>query len=152
MYNHNKAQQSKNRVHISWDILYLTWKCVFHSPFSIKHRGYKHSLSFFGHTKQFLFIAHFVILTCVYLEKCIILRFLWRRWWKCKSWHGWVINYCYLTLMMLLFHVIISMPDSQMFVKKDRRGLHRQPRALWYMILTHSIANIVGSSKNVHVY
>ena len=25
MYNHNKAQQSKNRVHISWDILY--WDC-----------------------------------------------------------------------------------------------------------------------------
>ena len=23
MYNHNKAQQNKNRVHISWDILYL---------------------------------------------------------------------------------------------------------------------------------
>ena len=22
MYNHNKAQQSKTRVHISWDILY----------------------------------------------------------------------------------------------------------------------------------
>ena len=22
MYNHNKAQQSNNRVHISWDILY----------------------------------------------------------------------------------------------------------------------------------
>ena len=22
MYNRNKAQQSKNRVHISWDILY----------------------------------------------------------------------------------------------------------------------------------
>ena len=22
MYNHNKAQQSKNRVHISWDKLY----------------------------------------------------------------------------------------------------------------------------------
>ena len=22
MYNHNKAQQSKNPVHISWDILY----------------------------------------------------------------------------------------------------------------------------------
>ena len=22
MYNHNKAQQSKNLVHISWDILY----------------------------------------------------------------------------------------------------------------------------------
>ena len=22
MYNHNKAQQSSNRVHISWDILY----------------------------------------------------------------------------------------------------------------------------------
>ena len=26
MYNHNKAQQSKNRVHISWDILYLRIK------------------------------------------------------------------------------------------------------------------------------
>ena len=24
MYNHNKAQQSKNSVHISWDILYIT--------------------------------------------------------------------------------------------------------------------------------
>ena len=24
MYNHNKAQQSKTRVHISWDILYGT--------------------------------------------------------------------------------------------------------------------------------
>ena len=23
MYNHNKAQQSSNRVHISWDILYV---------------------------------------------------------------------------------------------------------------------------------
>ena len=23
MYNHNKAQQSKNHVHISWDILYM---------------------------------------------------------------------------------------------------------------------------------
>ena len=23
MYNYNKAQQSKNRVHISWDILYV---------------------------------------------------------------------------------------------------------------------------------
>ena len=30
MYNHKKAQQSKNRVHISWDILWynclVTWK------------------------------------------------------------------------------------------------------------------------------
>ena len=24
MYNHNKAQQSKNHVHISWDILYAS--------------------------------------------------------------------------------------------------------------------------------
>ena len=24
MYNHNKAQQSKNRVHISWVILYAS--------------------------------------------------------------------------------------------------------------------------------
>ena len=27
MHNHNKAQQSKNRVHIPWDILYLCEKC-----------------------------------------------------------------------------------------------------------------------------
>ena len=29
MYNHNKAQQSKNRVHISWDILYV-WSIISH--------------------------------------------------------------------------------------------------------------------------
>ena len=28
MYNHNKAQQSKNRVHISWDILYYLFGLV----------------------------------------------------------------------------------------------------------------------------
>ena len=30
MYNHNKAQQSKNHVHISWDILYasLNWAII----------------------------------------------------------------------------------------------------------------------------
>ena len=28
MYNHNKAQQSSNRVHISWDILYFTSSIV----------------------------------------------------------------------------------------------------------------------------
>ena len=28
MYNHNKAQQSKNRVHISWDILYMREQSV----------------------------------------------------------------------------------------------------------------------------
>ena len=27
MYNHNKAQQNKNRVHISWDILYVRHCC-----------------------------------------------------------------------------------------------------------------------------
>ena len=26
VYNHNKAQQSKNRVHISWDILHASVK------------------------------------------------------------------------------------------------------------------------------
>ena len=42
MYNHNKAQQSKNRVHISWDILYellgrneLILICEFYSIQSI---------------------------------------------------------------------------------------------------------------------
>ena len=33
MYNHNKAQQSKNRVHISWDILYN----VTEGPIASKH-------------------------------------------------------------------------------------------------------------------
>ena len=38
VYNHNKAQQSKNRVHISWDILYLYQKTymLFHDPFHYK--------------------------------------------------------------------------------------------------------------------
>ena len=30
MYNHNKAQLSKNRVHISWDILYVKWANKIH--------------------------------------------------------------------------------------------------------------------------
>ena len=29
MYNHNKAHQSKNRVHISWDILYNLFDVLF---------------------------------------------------------------------------------------------------------------------------
>ena len=32
MYNHNKAQQSKNRVHISWDILYIY---IWINPFTL---------------------------------------------------------------------------------------------------------------------
>ena len=28
MYDHNKAQQSKNRVHISWDILYSEYNSI----------------------------------------------------------------------------------------------------------------------------
>ena len=31
MYNHNKAQQSKNRVHISWDILYGAVWCRYNA-------------------------------------------------------------------------------------------------------------------------
>ena len=31
MYNHNKAQQSKNRVHISWDILYVSQKMALYN-------------------------------------------------------------------------------------------------------------------------
>ena len=37
MHNHNKAQQSKNRVHISWDILYsdirdiVMWLFMYHA-------------------------------------------------------------------------------------------------------------------------
>ena len=52
MYNHNKAQQSKNRVHISWDILYGRRRFLFvsrawnmhhqrdHSPFTLGGRSY----------------------------------------------------------------------------------------------------------------
>ena len=29
MYNHNKAQQSKNRVHFSWDILYISVQFIY---------------------------------------------------------------------------------------------------------------------------
>ena len=32
MYNHKKAQQSKNRVHISWDILYITLQHMRFNP------------------------------------------------------------------------------------------------------------------------
>ena len=37
MYNHNKAQQSKNRVHISWDILYVIfqWRNPMETSFDV---------------------------------------------------------------------------------------------------------------------
>ena len=40
MYNHNKAQQSKNRVYISWDILYNTMvlDCVIMEPIWIRNK------------------------------------------------------------------------------------------------------------------
>ena len=44
MYNHNKAQQSKNRVHISWDILYLTLLFIMHSHQKIIFIGLCNSL------------------------------------------------------------------------------------------------------------
>ena len=37
MYNHNKAQQSKNRVHISWDILYVQFPTLWQSLSSLSH-------------------------------------------------------------------------------------------------------------------
>ena len=36
MYNHNKAQQSKNRVHISWDILYASTKFDLNKVFFVE--------------------------------------------------------------------------------------------------------------------
>ena len=42
MYNHNKAQQSKNRVHISWDILYdnfdYRYRDVYVAPMRLEYR------------------------------------------------------------------------------------------------------------------
>ena len=38
MYNHNKAQQSKNRVHISWDILYI--EVIPNHDKTLAHNGY----------------------------------------------------------------------------------------------------------------
>ena len=35
MYNHNKAQQSKTRVHISWDVLYMIK--IGRYPYTSKH-------------------------------------------------------------------------------------------------------------------
>ena len=39
MYNQNKAQQSSNRVHISWDILYIHCGLI--------RIGFKHVISFY---------------------------------------------------------------------------------------------------------
>ena len=43
MYNHNKAQQSKNRVHISWDILYIMLKIqdiIWYHLLTLMRKGY----------------------------------------------------------------------------------------------------------------
>ena len=47
MYNYNKAQQSKNRVHISWDILYIY---IEKSIFKAMYRGRDGSLDNFSIT------------------------------------------------------------------------------------------------------
>ena len=39
MYNHNKAQQSKNRVHISWDILYDNYGSAEGPPRGVENRN-----------------------------------------------------------------------------------------------------------------
>ena len=41
MYNHNKAQQSKNRVHISWDILYITTQVCYYMTTCVLEAGIK---------------------------------------------------------------------------------------------------------------
>ena len=47
MYNHNKAQQSKNRVHISWDILYSTTKACHYFPDGGELESYTYSPTVF---------------------------------------------------------------------------------------------------------
>ena len=39
MYNHNKAQQSKNRVHISWDVLYYFADGLLDQLWNLQEKG-----------------------------------------------------------------------------------------------------------------
>ena len=57
MYNHNKAQQSKNRVHISWDILYIYFVCLKLNT-SQEHFCRR---TFFGNTGLDLFPRNFLV-------------------------------------------------------------------------------------------
>ena len=69
MYNHNKAQQSKNRVHISWDILYDT--CV-HSV-TTKCNVLVHAI--WDHIEHYdlSYFLQFSVLTC-YVKDTIALQ------------------------------------------------------------------------------
>ena len=80
MYNHIKAQQSKNRVHISWDILYISvqyniptihlfpatsrWKCVLERIMGLCWGGISE-----GHSSYMRLVRHCEKKTC------------WKAWW-----------------------------------------------------------------------
>ena len=49
MYNHNKAQQSKNRVHISWDIVYV------HTGSKHQYLSPAHNISIFAYPSAIVF-------------------------------------------------------------------------------------------------
>ena len=46
MYNHNKAQQSKNRVHISWDMLYASSNLISTDYFQTVRLLFPRNISF----------------------------------------------------------------------------------------------------------
>ena len=63
MKNHNKAQQSKNRVHISWDILYdntdpISGQVLFYNEHRVQKR--KESLRIWRILPQFVPIGVFI--------------------------------------------------------------------------------------------
>ena len=74
MYNHNKAQQSKNRVHISWDILYM-WNLRIVLQLDFQHA--KHCSGQYS-TKQSFAVSIYQHL--IYILYSLSYHLLWRLW------------------------------------------------------------------------
>ena len=74
MYNHNKAQQSSNRVHISWDILYISIFAFVALQKRVSLRSilwfHRYSCTFWKHLRSLRYICaalnYFMVPTCTH--------------------------------------------------------------------------------------
>ena len=86
MYNHNKAQQSKNRVHISWDILYKLHIFMFHCCIMLKIK----------------FVASITTSTTTTTTTTPTTNL---HWWNIDEWDTWYPDIC-LCMVIFIAHTI----------------------------------------------
>ena len=98
MYNHNRAQQSKNRVHISWDILDVMGDFCSNSKYSKIMMTWSSELNMFY--EQYIIICPYCVLHSVWLGGAISTVHLLSTVYPKKYAHGFVVL-CFVVVMQL---------------------------------------------------